>query len=174
VGILGTGSIGRDVAAACGVLGMQVVGLNTSGESVEGFHRCYSLSERLEFAQGLDYLVSVLPDTEQTNDVIDAELLACLRNDAIIINAGRANAIVMPDLLAALRAGKLRAAVLDVLPFEPLADVDPLWEEPNLYITSHTAAPTLAQRVVDVFASNYRAYIEGEPLEGVVDFSRGY
>lgn len=174
IGILGTGSIGRHVAASCRGFGLQVVGLNTSGEPVAEFDRCYALRERLEFAQDLHYLVSLLPDTPQTTDVIDASLLQCLCRDAIVINAGRANAVVEQDLIAALRAGQLRAAILDVLPVEPLDDSDPLWREPNLYITSHTSAPTLAGRVAAVFADNYKAYVEGQPLAGVVDFSRGY
>lgn len=174
LGILGTGSIGRQVAATCRVLGMRVVGLNTSGESVEGFDRCYSVKERLVFAQDLDYLVSVLPDTPQTSGLIDAPLLACLHRGAIVINAGRANAVVTQDLIAALRAEKLRAAVLDVMSVEPLIDTDALWREPNLYITSHTAAPTLAERVASVFADNFRAYVENRPLTGLVDLGRGY
>ena len=174
IGILGTGSIGRQVAASCRVFGLHVVGLNTSGEAVPGFDQCYALQQRLEFAQDLHYLVSLLPETPKTNDIVDAVLLRRLCRDAVVINAGRANAIVNGDLVAALRAGHLRAAILDVLPAEPLKDSDPLWREPNLYITSHTAAPTLAGRVADVFAENYRAFVEGRPLAGTVDFGRGY
>ena len=174
IGILGTGSIGRHVAASCRVFGLQVVGLNTSGEPAAGFDRCYALKERLEFAKDLHYLVSLLPDTPQTTGIIDASLLQCLCHDAIVINGGRANAVVNQDLICALRAGQLRAAILDVLPVEPLHDGDPLWGEPNLYITSHTAAPTLARRVAAVFADNYTAYVESRPLAGIVDFKRGY
>ena len=174
IGILGTGSIGRQVAASCRAFGLQVIGLNTSGEPVPGFDRCFALQQRLEFAKDLHYLVSLLPDTPQTTDIIDASLLQCLCRDAIVINGGRANAVVTQDLIAALRGSQLRAAILDVLPVEPLEDSDPLWREPNLYITSHTAAPTLAGRVADVFADNYKAYVEGRPLAGIVDFSRGY
>ncbi|MEP0203255.1 MAG: D-2-hydroxyacid dehydrogenase [Halioglobus sp.] len=174
IGILGTGSIGQQVATSCRMFGLHVVGLNTSGESVPGFDHCYALHERLAFAQDLHYLVSLLPDTPKTSNIVDASLLQCLRRGAVVINAGRANAIVSQDLIAALRAGQLRGAILDVLPAEPPEDSNPLWREPNLYITSHTAAPTLAERVADVFAENYVAFIESRPLAGRVDFSRGY
>jgi len=174
VGILGTGSIGRQVAATCRNFGLEVVGLNTTGNAIAGFDRCYALQQRLDFAQELHYLVSLLPETPQTSGIVDTPLLQCLCRDAIVINAGRANAVVNEDLIAALRSGHLRAAVLDVLPVEPLNKNDSLWGEPNLYITSHTAAPTLAQRVADVFSNNYGAYLENRPLAGTVEFSRGY
>lgn len=174
LGIMGTGSIGRHVALACRALGLVTRGLNSDGRDIEGFDRCWPASERLAFAGGLDYLVALLPDTPQTDALVNAELLARLNDNAIVINAGRGNAVVTDELVAALRGGSLRHAVLDVLPREPLPPDDPLWQVENLTITSHTAAPTPAEAIVDIFIENFDRFERGEPLLHPIDFERGY
>lgn len=174
IGIMGTGSIGSHVAQTCAGFGLSVRGLNSDGRTVPGFDRCFAAADRLAFAEGLDYLVAVLPDTTATTGLVDSRLLALLGEQAIFINAGRANCVREPDLLRALEHGPLAAAVLDVLPQEPLADDDPLWQVERLYITSHSAAPTAVDAAVDVFCDNYRRYQSGQELRYVVDFERGY
>ena len=174
MGIMGTGSIGAEVARAARCFGLEVVGLNSDGRDVDGFTRCYPGSDRLAFAGGLDYLVALLPDTPATGGLVDAGLLAALAEDALFINGGRANGVVERDILAALESGALRAAVLDVMPVEPLPASSPLWQVENLHITSHTAAPTVEAAAAAVFCDNYRRYVEGQPLKYVVDFARGY
>lgn len=174
IGIMGTGSIGRHVARACRGLGLHTRGLNSDGRDIEDFERCWAAPERLAFASGLDYLVALLPDTPQTDGLVDTALLASLADGAVVINAGRGNAVVNEDLVAALERGALRHAVLDVLPVEPLPPEDPLWQVRNLTITSHTAAPTPAEAIVDIFIDNFRRYRRGEPLRHPVDFERGY
>jgi len=173
-GILGTGSIGRHVAASCAAFGMQVRGLNSDGRSVDGFDDCFPTGQVEQFAEGLDYLVALLPDTAATTGLVDASLLGRLRHSAILINAGRANCLVLEDTLAALASGQLRHAVLDVLPTEPLPEGDPLWQVKGLSITSHTAAPTGISAIVEVFCDNYARFVAGEPLLYPVDFRRGY
>ena len=181
LGIMGTGSIGTAVAAG-GVTPKRSMteapeaarGLNSDGRKVEGFDACYPMTERLAFADGLDYLVSVLPDTPATDRAVDSDMLNRLAPGAIFINVGRGNAVDIPALLDALESGSLRHAVLDVLPEEPLPDSDPLWTLPGLSITSHTAAPTPAEAIVDIFRDNFRRYRAGEALRYPVDFERGY
>ena len=174
MGIMGTGSIGGEVAAAAAAMGIDVIGLNSDGRDVTGFNRCYPVAERLAFASELDYLVGLLPDTPDTNGLVDAVLLAALADDALFINGGRANCVVENDLLAALERRTLRAAVLDVLPIEPLPESSPLWQVEGLYITSHTAAPTAETAAAAVFCDNYLRFAAGKPLKYVVDFARGY
>ena len=174
MGIMGTGSIGTVVAQRANAFGIECVGLNRDGRSGSGFERCYATSDRLSFATGLDYLVGLMPHTPDTDALVDAVLLAQLAPTAIFINAGRANAVSHGDLVSALEDGRLRAAVLDVLPDEPLSSSDPLWSVENLHITSHTAAPTADAMIVDVFADNYQRYVSGQPLAHLVDFARGY
>lgn len=174
LGIMGTGSIGGDVARACSALGLAVSGLNSDGRAVPGFDACYPTGECLAFAEGLDYLVALLPDTPATSGLVDADLLARLSPGAILVNAGRANSVLDEDLLAALTKGQLKAAVLDVTREEPLPEGHRFWSVPGLYLTSHTAAPSSVETVVGVFADNYQRYRRGEPLRHVVNFDRGY
>ena len=174
LGIMGTGGIGTAIALAVKVFGLEVIGLNSGGRSVEGFTACYRSADRLAFAEGLDYLVSVLPQTSQTDNLIDDEILMRLNPRAIVINAGRGNAVVEADLIASLNSGHLRAAVLDVFRDEPLPPNDPLWSTPGVYITSHTAGPTPDEAVAEVFERNLKRYIAGEPLTDAVRAGRGY
>jgi len=174
MGVMGTGGIGTAIALAAKSFGLEVIGLNSDGRAVEGFNTCYPSADRLAFAEGLDYLVSVLPQTSQTDNLIDHEVLMRLNPRAIVINAGRGNAVVEADLIATLNAGHVRAAVLDVFREEPLPPDDPLWSTPGVHITSHTAGPTPDKAIGEVFERNFKLYIAGEPLTDGVQPVRGY
>jgi phosphoglycerate dehydrogenase-like enzyme len=174
MGIMGTGGIGTAIALAAKSFGVEVIGLNSDGRAVNGFAACYPSADRLAFAEGLDYLVSVLPQTAQTDNLIDHEVLMRLNPHAIVINAGRGNAVVEADLIASLNAGHLRAAVLDVFREEPLPADDPLWSTPGVHVTSHTAGPTPDEAVAEMFERNLKRYIAGEPLTDAVRAGRGY
>ena len=174
MGIMGTGGIGTAIARAAKVFGLEVIGLNSDGRAVDGFTACYGSADRLAFAAELDYLVSVLPQTAQTDNLIGHELLMRLNPGAIVINAGRGNAVVEADLIASLNAGHLRAAVLDVFQEEPLPPDDPLWSTRGVHITSHTAGPTPDEAVAEVFGRNLKGYIAGEALTDAVRAGRGY
>ena len=174
MGIMGTGGIGTAISLAAKSCGVEVIGLNSDGRAVDGFAACYPSADRLAFAEGLDYLVSVLPQTSQTDNLIDHEMLMRLNPRAIVINAGRGNALVEADLIASLNAGHVRAAVLDVFREEPLPPDDPLWSTPGVYVTSHTAGPTPDEAVAEVFERNLKRYIAGEPLTDAVRAGRGY
>ena len=174
LGIMGTGGIGTAIAAVAKPFGLEAIGLNSDGRVVDGFTACYRSADRLAFAEGLDYLVSVLPQTAQTDNLIDREVLMRLNPGAIVINAGRGNAVVEADLIKALNAGHLRAAVLDVFREEPLPPDDPLWSTPGVHVTSHTAGPTPDEAVAEVFGRNLKRYIAGEALTDAVRAGRGY
>ena len=174
LGIMGTGGIGTAIAVTAKSYGLEVVGFNSDGRAVEGFTACYRSADRLAFTEGLDYLVSVLPQTSQTDNLIDHKVLTRLNPRAIVINAGRGNAVVEADLIASLAAGHLKAAVLDVFREEPLPPDDPLWSTPGVHITSHTAGPTPDEAVAEVFERNLKRYIAGEALTDAVRAGRGY
>jgi phosphoglycerate dehydrogenase-like enzyme len=127
-----------------------------------------------DFAQGLDYLVCVLPNTAATRGLVDADLLARLPAHALLINAGRGSAVDEAALCNALRAGQLAGAVLDVFQQEPLPPEHPFWSTPNLLITSHTAGPSFPEEIARVFIENYQHYLAGEALKYRVDFTLGY
>jgi phosphoglycerate dehydrogenase-like enzyme len=174
LGLLGVGSIGAHLAGTAKHFGMTVRGYTRSSETSNQVDRYYHGDDLLKFVEGLDYLVSVLPRTEDTNQLVDRKLLAALPQHAVFINVGRGNAVDEPALAEALQEGKLAAAVLDVFEKEPLPVAHPFWTTPNLYMTFHTSAISYPEDITKLFIENYHLYIAGKPLKHVVDFKRGY
>jgi phosphoglycerate dehydrogenase-like enzyme len=182
IGLLGVGSIGSHLAMTAKHFGMNVWGYTKSSESSKNIDRYFhphsgSLSQEREilaFANGLDYLVSVLPRTEDTNKIIDAELLNALPSHAIVINVGRGNAMDESALIEALNQGRIAGAVLDVTEQEPLPKDHPFWTTPNLLLTFHTSAISYPEDIARLFIENYPLYVEGKPLKHQVDFEKGY
>ena len=174
LGIMGTGSIGSTLPIIAKQFGMTCHGLNTDGHAVAGFDRMFASADRLAFADGLDYLVNVLPKTPATDNIIGEALLAKVNADAILINVGRGNAVDDAALLNALSNGTLRYAVLDVFDQEPLPAGHPFWQQSNVFVTSHTAAETPSDAIVDLFQKNFGCFIQGKPLQHAVLPQRGY
>lgn len=174
IGLLGVGSIGAHLASTAKHFRMTVRGFTRESETSTQVDRYYHGKELLAFADGLDYLVSVLPRTKETNQIVDADVLRVLPPQAIFINVGRGNAVDESALVRALKEGKLAAAVLDVFEKEPLPEDHPFWTTPNLYMTFHTSAISYPEDITELFIENYQLYLEGKPLKYVVDFERGY
>ena len=174
LGLLGVGSIGAEVARTAKFFGMQVRGYTRLSENCEAIDRYFHGPQLLEFAHDLDYLVNILPNTLSTRRLVNAELLAALPPTALFINVGRGSAVDEVALLTALATGALAGAVLDVFEQEPLPAGHPLWSAPNVFITSHSSAPSFPADLAEVFCANYRRYVAGEPLQYRVDFERGY
>ena len=174
LGLLGVGSIGAEVARTAKFFGMNVRGYTRESETSRQIDKYYHGNDLLEFARGLDYLVSILPNTAETKKIVDGKVLGVLPRHALFINVGRGSAVDEPALLAALGQHKIAGAILDVFEQEPLPEDHPFWEAPNLTMTFHTSAPSLPEDIARVFIENYRLYVEGKPLNYVVDFERGY
>ncbi|MFN2329299.1 MAG: D-2-hydroxyacid dehydrogenase [Chromatocurvus sp.] len=174
VGVMGTGALGMAVARRAEAFGVELAGLNTRGEAEAPFARCYRSEDRLAFARHLDFVIALMPDTPATRGLIDSDFLHALPRGAVLINAGRANAVDHKALRLSREAGHLRAAVLDVLPVEPLPEDDPLWRTEGIYITSHTAAPTEITAIAPLFLDNLRRFLAGEALRYEINFTRGY
>ncbi len=174
IGLLGVGSIGAHLAGTAKHFGMIVRGYTRSSETSRQVDKYYHGDDLLKFAEGLDYLVSILPRTEDTNQLVDTKLLEALPQHAVFINVGRGNAVDEPALAESLKEGKLAAAVLDVFEKEPPPEGHPFWTTPNLYMTFHTSAISYPEDITNLFVENYHLYIEGKPLKHVVDFERGY
>jgi phosphoglycerate dehydrogenase-like enzyme len=174
LGLLGVGSIGAHLAGTAKHFSMQVHGFTRASESSSMVDRYFHGEELLKFAEGLDYLVCVLPRTKDTNKIVDEAFLNALPSHAVFINVGRGNAVDEPALARALNEGQLAAAVLDVFDPEPLPTSHPFWDTPNLYMTYHTSAISYPEDITRVFIENYHLYLAGKPLKHIVDFERGY
>jgi len=174
IGLLGVGSIGAHLAATAKHFKMNVRGFTRSSEDCKEVDNYYHGEDLLKFADGLDYLVSVLPRTEGTNKIIDANVLNVLPPHALFINVGRGNAVDNSALIDALNNNQIAAAVLDVTEPEPLPEDHPFWTTENLFLTFHTSAMSYPEDMVELFVENYKLYIEGKPLKHQVDFERSY
>jgi phosphoglycerate dehydrogenase-like enzyme len=131
-------------------------------------------SKLSDFANGLDYLVSILPNTKETRKIVDAKLLSALPPHVIFVNVGRGSAVDEAALIEALNQRKIAGAVLDVFEQEPLPKEHPFWTAKNLIMTFHTSAPSLPEDIAKLFIENYMLFNEGKPLKHQVDFERGY
>ena len=174
LGIMGTGSIGRDIAGMAVKFGMEVHGLNRSGAEAANFSKVYAVDVIGEFLASLDYLVATLPQTPETDDLLTATTLTCLPPHAYFINVGRSNVVASDALVDCLQEGRLSGAVLDVFDQEPLPADSPFWRVPNLLVTAHIAAISHPLLIVPIFVDNYRRYVDDEPLQNKVDFVAGY
>ncbi|WP_395340580.1 NAD(P)-dependent oxidoreductase [Ningiella sp. W23] len=135
----------------------------------------FTLKEKERFAAQCDYCVNLLPSTEETKGIIDTDFLSALPKHAVLINAGRGDAIQSEEALSkALNDKHLRAAVLDVCQQEPLEENSSLYTASNAWITNHSAAISDPSSVFDVFTANLHLHITGKALMYQHDFSKGY
>jgi glyoxylate/hydroxypyruvate reductase len=179
VGVLGLGVLGQDAAAKLKTLGFKVAGWSSTPKSLPGIV-CFSGAGGLKrLLEQTDMLVVLLPLTEATHGIVDASLLAQLRQGGplggpILINAGRGGLQVEADILAALDSGALHRASLDVFEREPLPKDSPLWTRQDVYVSPHNAAVSSPQAIAAFVARQIEAYERGEPLAHAVDRRRGY
>jgi phosphoglycerate dehydrogenase-like enzyme len=174
MGIMGLGSIGKDVAQVARVFGMNVYSLNASSRPVEADQH-FHLAQLYEFASKVDVIVNLLPHTIETTGICDAPFFESMRAHAIFINAGRGNVIKDDnDLVNALNNRNIRGAVIDVFKTEPLSTEHPFWHTPNLLMTNHTAATSQHELVFKVFKDNLRNKLQGLPLNSGINMEQGY
>jgi phosphoglycerate dehydrogenase-like enzyme len=174
LGVMGTGSIGSHVAQTARAFSVKVAGLNSSGASAPAFDEVLPAAQLHDFLDGLDYLVSTLPQTTGTDNLLDETAFATLPSHAFFINVGRGNVVDDRALINALQNDELGGAALDVFDVEPLPQDSPLWDTPKLSITAHIAAISHPSLIVPIFLENYRRYSRGEALQFVVDLDKGY
>lgn len=174
IGVMGTGSIGQAIARRAKDNGMTVTGLSRTGASNPDFENVFKVDDLHEFLHDLDYLVSVLPHTTETDQLLDQSALAQLPAHAYFINVGRANVVDDEALVSALASDQLRGAVLDVFDIEPVPAESPLWDAPNLLITGHIAAISHPDLIAPIFLDNYKRFVSGQPLQNVISFDNGY
>jgi phosphoglycerate dehydrogenase-like enzyme len=174
IGILGLGSIGIEVAKTAKHFNMQVIGVTRTGQSNADVDELYSISQAKEFAPSLDFLVSLLPHTQETEHIINANFLSLLPNHCVFISAGRGQVVDENALCAALNNGQLKAAVLDVFENEPLSKDHPFWRLDNVWLTQHTAAISRPAEIAGIFIDNYQRYHQHLPLENIINRSKGY
>lgn len=191
IGILGYGSIGREIARLAKAFGMKVLVTKRDGRHTEDLgytipntgdptgnlpDRIYPSEATRSLLTECDYVVAVLPLTEKTHHILDEEMFRAMKPTAFFINIGRGGLVNEAHLIKALKKEWIAGAGLDVFEEEPLPDDSPLWQMKNVILTPHVSGftPDYDRRAMEVFAENIRRYLAGEPLLNVVNRKIGY
>jgi phosphoglycerate dehydrogenase-like enzyme len=178
LGLVGLGSIGREVAERAAGLGMRVIATreNPRKGRPDGVEQVYAPGEINTLLGRSDYVVLSAPITAATTGLINAERLAYMKPDAFLINVGRGTLVDELALAVALRSKKIGGAALDVFEQEPLPADSPLWDLEDLLLTPHSAGLTdkLWERHYVLIRENLGRYLAHEPLLALVDKTKGY
>lgn len=167
--VVGAGHLGSAFAGLCRGLGARTVGLKrTVRGPVEGFDQVYPMDQLDELLPKADVVVLVLPHSPQTAGLMDGRRLRLMKEDAILISAGRGTVLDQDALVQVMGEGKLWGAALDVTVPEPLPADSPLWDIPNLILTPHVAGgmrlEITRKNCIQMAQDNLRRYLAGEPL----------
>lgn len=191
VGIVGYGSIGRQVARLLHSFGSIVLATKRDamhpedyGYSPEGMgdpggdfvHRLYPVEALHSMLKDCDYVVITVPKTSSTIKLISTEELGVLKPTAFLIDVSRGGVVDHEALVTVLQERKIAGAALDVFPEEPLPADSPLWKLSNVVITPHISGstPYYDERAVEMFAANLQRYLADQPLYNRIDPERGY
>ena len=179
VTIVGMGDIGSNFGKRLKAMGATVRGVRRTVQAKPDWcDQAYTMDQLAEAVKGADVVAFCLPGTQNTQNILNKDILEAMDQDAYVINVGRGTAIDQQALYDALKSGKLAGAALDVAVPEPLPQDHFLWDAPNLLLTPHVSGnmslAKTCQLVIDIFLRNLEHWTKGEPLEHVVDISQGY
>jgi phosphoglycerate dehydrogenase-like enzyme len=170
--IVGVGGIGAETARLAAAFGMTVLATDARRSApppgVSELHKPEALNELLPRA---DFVILTVPHTPATEGFMNRARFQCMKRSAFFINIGRGMTTRLDDLVAALNAGEIAGAALDVFEQEPLPSEHPLWTMPNVLLTPHMAGwgPYLDDRRYQIIVDNCRAFLGNKPLRNVVD-----
>jgi len=191
VGIVGYGSVGREIARLCQTFGASVLAtkrdlkhLSDDGYSLEGLGDPESeIPDRIYPPQALrsmvslcDFVVVTLPLTQETQGIYDEAVFEAMKPSAYLIDISRGGIVDHGALVEALNLDRLAGAALDVYPIEPLPESSPLWEMKNVILTPHIggSSPHYLERAIQLFSVNIQHYLSEMPLFNLYDPSREY
>ncbi|MGB6697002.1 MAG: NAD(P)-dependent oxidoreductase, partial [Terracidiphilus sp.] len=159
-------AIGKEIERMLAPFDVDMTRVARRARSEPEVHAVRELDQLLPRAE---IVILILPSTAESQGLIDARRLALMRQGALLVNAARGPIVQTDALVAALQAGRVRAAI-DVTDPEPLPEGHPLWSCPNLLITPHVGAstPQCSPRALRTAADELRRYMKGEPLRNVV------
>ena len=191
VGIVGYGSIGRQIARLLQIFGSTVLAIKRdirhpedTDYTMEGLgdpggdmvNRLYPPEALSSMVAECDFVVITLPRTSTTRGLMGAKELAAIKPGGYLVDISRGEIVDHGALIPLLRDRKIAGAALDVFPVEPLAADSPLWKLPNVIITPHIAgfSPHYDERAAELFAQNLHRYVENLPLYNRLNMAREY
>jgi phosphoglycerate dehydrogenase-like enzyme len=176
LGILGLGAIGQQVAGIARAIGMRVIGTKRRAAALPELDAVLPPERTDEVLAQSDYVLLLLPATPDTENFMDARRLAHMKPTAWLLNFGRGHLINDDDLIAAVTAKQIGGAILDVFRQEPLPVEHRFWTTPGVVVLPHIGGghPQRDKAVARLFVDNLARFLDGRPLQEVVDRSAGY
>jgi glyoxylate/hydroxypyruvate reductase A len=174
VAMLGIGALGEACARALMALNFHVEGWSRNPKVLSGIVTHHGRDGLKAALSGADFVVTLLPKTPDTENTLNAETMGWMKRGAVVLNPGRGALIDDDALLAALDAGQIAHATLDVFRVEPLPQDHPFWAHPRVTVTPHIAADTRPDTSAEVIVENIRRGEANEPFINLVDRARGY
>lgn len=174
--ILGAGAIAKAVAQRARAFDMRVTAVTRRPRDLDWADAVISVKDLRQHCGGFDAMVVCLPLTDQTQGLVDREILDRLDPGGIVVDISRGGVVVTDDMIARLNSGHLRGAALDVFPEQPLSASSPVWNRPDILVTPHVSgtSPHYLPRALDLFIENATAWFERGELVTPVDRALGY
>jgi phosphoglycerate dehydrogenase-like enzyme len=173
MGILGLGSVGKEIAQRGKQFGMRILGVKRNPEPMRYVDEVFGPKDLEKLIPLVDVLVVALPLTPETYHFLGEEEFSLMKEGAVLFNIGRGKTIDEMKLTEVLKSGKI-TAVLDVFETEPLPPESELWGLENVIITPHISGINIPEEICGEFIRNYERWVKGKPLIGLVDRDRGY
>jgi glyoxylate/hydroxypyruvate reductase A len=174
ISILGLGKIGGYVAEKFAQIGFKVKGWSNSKKQISKVTSCHGENEFDLFLNNSNFLINLLPLTDQTKGILNKKTFQKLPKDSFLINVGRGEHLVEDDLINSLDNSKLSGAFLDVFLKEPLTKEHPFWKHAKIQITPHVASLTNVATSIEHITENYNRFLKKEKLLNVVSLKKGY
>lgn len=176
IGIVGLGSIGREIAKKAKGMGMQVIASKQTMTTELFVDKLYTPEQLPELLANADFVVVALPLVEETKNLFTLQEFSLMKPSAYFMNISRGAVVKEDDLVSALQQKLIKGAGLDVFEQEPLLETSPLWDMENVIITPHLAAlsPNYLDRAIKLFADNLSRHIQHKEMLNVIDKSKGY
>ncbi len=190
IGIVGYGSIGRQIARLAQAYGMRILAMQHSNNHKDtGYQfpnvgdpegtlpeKYYSFDQLHSMLQECDVVVAAVPLTPETKEMFNAEAFRAMKDNAFFVNIARGDVCDEAALIDALQKKQIAGAALDVFQQEPLPATSPFWDLPNVLMSPHDSGvtPHYNERAATIFEENLRRYLAGQPLYNLVDKKRGY
>ncbi|MFB5088521.1 D-2-hydroxyacid dehydrogenase [Psychrobacillus sp. PGGUH221] len=175
--ILGPGAIGGEVGRILQAFGVHTIGCNRSGEPADFMNEMVSFSDLKKALPKADIVISILPSTVETRNLLTSEHFHCMKRTAIFMNFGRGDVVKEEVLLQALQNNCIAYTVLDVFENEPLKEDHPFWKMENVVVSPHVSSHSsqYVVRALDIFSDNLMKWLNGDTsLKNVIDLERGY
>ena len=174
---IGVGNIGYSVAKKCKALGMNVIGVSRHGKTLKDVDEMISTDQLDTVLPKADYIFMAIPNTSETNNLLDERRQSLMKPGVGIVNVGRAATIDYVALVDNLNSGHIGAAIIDVFDPEPLPKNSPLWSTPNLMVMPHISADdgdTYILMTLELVFMNMRRYLANQELKNLVRPDLGY